>query len=72
MIRIDSFWLATKQMDIRAGTKTALANVIAVFGVALPYCAYLFANRRTTRMKVLVHAFLFITLMLRRTNASER
>ncbi|WP_317851113.1 MULTISPECIES: IS66 family insertion sequence element accessory protein TnpB [unclassified Pseudomonas] len=55
MIRIDSIWLATEPMDMRAGTETALARVIAVFGAAKPHCAYLFANRRATRMKVLVH-----------------
>jgi transposase len=49
-------WLATEPMDMRAGTETALARVIAVFGAAKPHCAYLFANRRATRMKVLVHA----------------
>ena len=34
MIRIDSIWLATEPMDMRAGTETALARVIAVFGAA--------------------------------------
>jgi len=42
-------------MDMRAGTETALARVVAVFGAAKPHCAYLFANHRATRMKVLVH-----------------
>ncbi|WP_235595191.1 IS66 family insertion sequence element accessory protein TnpB, partial [Pseudomonas syringae] len=51
MIRIDAIWLATEPMDMRAGTETALARVIAVFGAAKPHCAYLFANRRATRMK---------------------
>jgi hypothetical protein len=55
MIRIDAIWLATEPMDMRAGTETALARVIAVFGAAKPHCAYLFANRRASRMKVLVH-----------------
>ncbi|MQT61436.1 MULTISPECIES: IS66 family insertion sequence element accessory protein TnpB [Pseudomonas] len=55
MIRIDAIWLATEPMDMRAGTETALARVIGVFGAAKPHCAYLFANRRATRMKVLVH-----------------
>jgi len=32
MIRIDAIWLATEPMDMRAGTETALARVIAVFG----------------------------------------
>ncbi|WP_146052121.1 IS66 family insertion sequence element accessory protein TnpB [Pseudomonas syringae] len=53
MIRIDSIWLATEPMDMRAGTETALARVIAVFGAAKPHCAYLFANRRANRVKVL-------------------
>ena len=46
MIHIDAIWLATEPMDMRAGTETALARVIAVFGAAQPHCAYLFANRR--------------------------
>ncbi|WP_229617671.1 IS66 family insertion sequence element accessory protein TnpB, partial [Pseudomonas syringae] len=52
MIRIDAIWLATEPMDMRAGTETALARVIAVFGAAKPHCAYLFANRRATRIMV--------------------
>ncbi|WP_454256863.1 IS66 family insertion sequence element accessory protein TnpB [Pseudoxanthomonas mexicana] len=40
---------------MRAGTETALARVVAVFGAARPHHAYLFANRRANRMKVLVH-----------------
>lgn len=66
MIRIDSIWLATEPMDMRAGTETALAKVIAVFGAAQPHCAYLFANRRANRMKVLVHDGLGIWLAARR------
>jgi hypothetical protein len=31
-------------MDMRAGTETALARVIAVFGAAKPHCAYLIAT----------------------------
>lgn len=56
MIRIDSIWLAIEPMDMRAGTETALARVVAVFGAAKPHCTYLFANPRANRMKVLVHA----------------
>lgn len=40
---------------MRAGTESALARVVKVFGAAHPHTAYLFANRRATRMKVLVH-----------------
>lgn len=50
MIRIDSIWLATELMDMRAGTETALARVVAVFGAAKSHCAYLFANRRANRL----------------------
>lgn len=55
MIRIDAFRLAPEPMDMRAGSETALVRVVAVFGATKPHCAYLFANRRATRMKVLVH-----------------
>lgn len=71
MIRIDSIWLATETLDMRAGTETALAKVIAVFGAAPPHCAYLFANRRATRMKVLVHDGFGIWLATRRLNQGK-
>ena len=54
MIRIDAVWLAVEPLDMRAGTETALARVIRVFGEARAHHAYLFANRRANRMKVLV------------------
>ena len=56
MIRIDAAWLATAPLDMRAGTDTALARVVAVFGAAHPHHAYLFANRRANRIKVLFPA----------------
>lgn len=71
MIRIDAIWLATEPMDMRAGTETALAKVIAVFGAAQPHCAYLFANRRANRMKVLVHDGFGIWLAARRLNQGK-
>ena len=46
LIRVDSIWLATEPLDMRAGTETALARVIAVFGAAQPHCAYLDACAR--------------------------
>jgi transposase len=55
LIRIDAVWLAITPMDMRAGTETALARVVAVFGAAHPHTVYLFANKRGTRLKVLVH-----------------
>lgn len=71
MIRIDAIWLATEPMDMRAGTETALARVITVFGAAQPHCAYLFANRRANRMKVLVHDGFGIWLAARRLNQGK-
>ncbi len=68
MIRIDAVWLATEPMDMRAGTDTALARVVKVFGAAHPHQAYLFANRRANRMKVLVHDGIGIWLAARRLN----
>ncbi|WP_024692217.1 IS66 family insertion sequence element accessory protein TnpB [Pseudomonas syringae] len=71
MIRIDAIWLATEPMDMRAGTEKALARVIAVFGAAKPHCAYLFANRRATRVKVLVHDGIGVWLAARRLNQGK-
>lgn len=71
MIRIDTIWLATEPLDMRAGPDKALARVVAVFGCAEPHCAYLFANRRGNRMKVLVHDGLGIWLCARRLNQGK-
>ncbi|RUE99649.1 IS66 family insertion sequence hypothetical protein, partial [Pseudomonas aeruginosa] len=53
-------------MDMRAGTETALARVVQVFGAAQPHCAYLLTNKRANRMKVLVHDGFGIWLAARR------
>ena len=66
MIRIDEIWLSTQPMDMRAGTDTALAQVLKAFGCVKPHCAYLFCNKRVHRMKVLVHDGLGIWLCARR------
>ncbi len=66
MIRIDAVWLAVGPLDMRAGTDTALARVVAVFGAAHPHHAYLFANKRATRLKVLVHDGIGVWLCARR------
>ncbi len=68
MIRIDAIWLASEPLDMRAGTDTALARVVQVFGAARPHHAYLFANKRATRMKVLVYDGFGIWLAARRLN----
>jgi len=66
MIRIDALWLATAPLDMRAGPDKALAQVISVFGAAQLHHAYLFANQRGTRMKVLVHDGQGVWLLARR------
>jgi transposase len=71
MIRIDAVWLATAPMDMRAGSDTALARVVAVFGAAHPHTAYLFANQRGNRIKVLVHDGLGIWLAARRLHQGK-
>jgi transposase len=71
MIRVDAIWLTTEPTDMRAGTETALARVVAVFGAAKPHCAYLFANRRANWMKVLVHDGVGIWLAARRLNQGK-
>ena len=71
MIRIDSVWLATAPLDMRAGTDTALARVIAVFGAVQPHHAYVFANKRTTRLKILVHDGIGVWLAARRLHQGK-
>jgi transposase len=71
VIRIDAAWLATAPLDMRAGTDTALARVVAVFGAAHPHHAYLFANKRANRMKVLVHDGIGIWLAARRLHQGK-
>ena len=66
MIRIDAVWLAVEPLDMRAGTDTALARVIRVFGEARAHHAYLFANKRENRIKVLVHDGFGLWLCARR------
>ena len=66
MIRVDAWWLAVQPLDMRVGIEAALARVVQVFGQAHPHHAYLFANRRANRMKVLVHDGIGIWLAARR------
>ena len=68
MMRIDALWLSAAPLDMRAGMDTLLAQVVRVFGQAQPHHAYLFANRRGTRLKVLVHDGFGVWLAARRLN----
>ena len=71
MIRVEAVWLAVDPRDMRAGTEAALARVVNVFGAARPHHAYLFANRRANRMKVLVHDGFGVWLAARRLNQGK-
>jgi transposase len=66
VIRIEAIWLAVQPLDMRAGFDTALARVVTVFGAAHPHTAYVFANRRSDRLKVLVHDGIGLWLAARR------
>ncbi len=71
MIKVEAVWLAVEPLDMRAGTEAALARVVTVFGAARPHHAYLFANRRANRMKVLVHDGIGVWLAARRLNGGR-
>lgn len=71
MIRVDAAWMSTQPLDMRAGPETALARVVQVFGAARPHHAYLFANARANRLKVLVHDGFGVWLAARRLNQGK-
>jgi len=56
---------------MRAGFDTALGRGITVFGAAHPHHAYLSANRRVNRLKVLVHGGTEIWLAARRLTSDS-
>jgi len=56
---------------MRAGTDTALARVVSVFGEARPHHAYLCANFRATRLKVLAHDGFGVWLCARRLHQGK-
>jgi transposase len=68
MIRIDALWLAVEPVDMRAGVDRLLARVVQVFGGSRAHHAYLFANARSTRVKLLVHDGFGVWCAVRRLN----
>ena len=66
VLRIDEIWLAREPLDMRSGPETTLARVIQTFGAAKPHCAYVFANKRANRMKILLCDGFGIWLLARR------
>lgn len=71
MIPVKQIWLAVHPMDMRCGADTALARVVQDFGAARPHHAYVFANKRANRIKVLVHDGVGIWLAARRLNKGK-
>ena len=66
MLGIEAIWLAVGSSDLRGGMDSLLGQVVARFGSAQPHHAYVFANRRATRLKVLVFDGAGIWLCTRR------
>ena len=72
MIRIDVIWLALGVSDLRGGIDKLLAMVVRGFALgAQAHNAYVFANRRTDRLKVLVYDGAGMWLCTRRLQAGS-
>lgn len=68
MIRIDTVWLAVDPIDMRTGVDRLLASVVQVFGAAHAHHGYLFANARSSRIRLLVHDGFGVWCAARRLN----
>jgi transposase len=71
VIRIDALWLAVEPLDMRAGTELLWPAWSRSSAKPAPHHAYLFANRRANRMKVLVHDGIGVWLAARRLNSGK-
>ena len=71
VIRIDALWMGVEPVDMRAGADTLLARVVQVFGAAQAHHGYLFANARSTRIKLLVHDGFGVWCAARRLNSGR-
>ena len=72
MIRIDFIWLALGASDLRGGIDKLLAQVVHSFvSGAQAHHAYVFANRRADRLKVLVFDGVGMWLCTRRLQAAS-
>ena len=70
MIRVDVIWLALGVSDLRGGIDVLLAQVVRGFAAgAQPHHAYVFANRRADRLKVLAFDGVGMWLCTRRLQA---
>ena len=72
MIRIDEVWLALGASDLRGGIDKLLALVVHGFALgAQAHHAYVFANRRADRLKVLAYDGAGMGLCTRRLQAGS-
>ena len=72
MIRIDFIWLALGASDLRGGIDKLLAQVVHSFvSGAQAHHAYVFANRRADRLKVLVFDGVGMWLCTRRLQSGS-
>ena len=72
MIRIDFIWLALGASDLRGGIDKLLAQVVRGFALgAQAHHAYVFANRRADRLKVLVFDGVGMWLCTRRLQSGS-
>lgn len=72
MIRIEAIWLALGASDLRSGMDRLLGQVVRGFaGGAQAHHAYVFANRRADRLKVLVYDGAGLWLCTRRLQAGS-
>jgi transposase len=72
MIRIETIWLALGASDLRGGIDKLLALVVHGFALgAQAHNAYVFANRRADRLKVLVYDGAGLWLCTRRLQAGS-
>lgn len=72
MIRVDAVWLALGTSDLRGGIDRLLARVVQGFASgAQAHHAYVFANRRADRLKVLVYDGVGMWLCTRRLQAGS-
>jgi transposase len=72
MMRIDAIWLALGAHDMRCGIDGLLGHVVQHFTEgAQAHHAYIFANRRANRLKVLLYDGAGIWLCIRRLQSGS-
>ena len=72
MIRVQTIWLALGASDLRGGIDKLLGQVVRGFALgAQAHHAYVFANRRADRLKVLVYDGAGMWLCTRRLQAGS-